>query len=150
MRTVKAMMKMRTPAGLRDECGSTLVEMAIVLPIFVLLMVGLMELSITLYNYCNAASAVRAAGRYASLHSCTSGNPATQAQINSIVTGNLHLAGANAPAVLLDYGDRTSGTCNGNYVGDLVGVGIVWSSPGILPWKGSFYLSSEAYRVISR
>ncbi len=143
------MMKRRHMRSLRDEQGSSLVEMALVLPIFLVLLVGLMQMSLTLYNYCSAVAAVRAGARYASLHSNSSGNPVTQAQINSIVTGNLKLAGSQAPYVILAYGDRNGGSGGGNFVGDLVGVGVVWSNMSILPGKSSFFLSAQSYRIIS-
>jgi Flp pilus assembly protein TadG len=131
---------------MKDERGGVLVEMAVVLPAFLILLVGTMKCSIILFNYSNAVYSVRAAARYASLHSDTSGNPTTAATINSIVSSNLRLAGGQAPAVLLLYGDRSSGS--GNYVGDLVGVGVVWANANILGGS-TFYLTSESYRIIS-
>jgi Flp pilus assembly protein TadG len=145
----------RNPGAWRDERGSALVEMAIALPVFVTLMLALVQVSITLYNFCNAVQGVRAGSRYASLHSATSPNPTTQAKIKSIVTANLLLTGTSAPAVLLCYGTNTGGgtqcsTTQGNNIGDLVGVGIVWANPGLLPGMSTFYLSSTSYRIITR
>ncbi|MFZ1085210.1 MAG: TadE family protein [Terracidiphilus sp.] len=131
---------------LGDDEGSTLMEMAFMLPLFLMLVIGTIQASILLYNYCDAVYSVRVAARYASLHSETSGDPACQTTINSIVTGNLRLAGSGGtPAVLLLYGAGT----NGNYVGDLVGVGIVWANNPVLGGS-QYYVSAQAYRIISR
>lgn len=134
---------------LRGEHGNTLVEMAAVLPIFFALLIGIIQCSLFLYNYCNAVYAVRVACRYASLHSASSVNPVTTAEIDSIVYSNLHFAGSSTPAVILAYGNRSGTQNGGNYVGDLVGVGVVWANPGILG-TSTFYPSAQSYRIISR
>jgi hypothetical protein len=131
--------------------GSVLVEMALVMPLFVTLIFGTIEVAIMLYDYCAADFACRAATRYASLHSNTSGDPTTQAQIQAIVTANLIQINAGTPTVLLFYGDRRSGGSGSNIVGDLVGVGVIWvESTPWLPNGQSIYLTAESYRVVSR
>ncbi|HEY1255927.1 MAG TPA: TadE/TadG family type IV pilus assembly protein [Terracidiphilus sp.] len=130
---------------MRDNEGSTLMEMAFMLPMFLMLVVGTIQASIVLYNYCDAVYSVRIAARYASLHSDTSGDPTCQTTITNIVTGNLRLVGSGGnPAVLLDYGNST----NGNYVGDLVGVGVIWQNNPIYG-GGPFFITAQAYRIIS-
>ena len=143
------MMKNRITRRLSSERGGTIVEMAIVLPVFLIMLVGIMQCSILLFNYCNAVYSVRAASRYASLHSGSSGNPATAAAVNSIVAGNLRLAGSGStPAVMLLYGN-SGGPDGGNYVGDLVGVGIVWANYPIVGGNQPFYIAAQSYRIIS-
>jgi Flp pilus assembly protein TadG len=70
----------------RSSFGSAVLEVSIVLPVFFLLLFGLMYFSIALFGYCNATYSSRAAVRYASLHSSTSLSPCTAASVQSVVT----------------------------------------------------------------
>ncbi len=54
--------------GLRDERGQSLVEYALVLPILLLLLVGIMEFGIAVFNYNTIANAAREGARYGIVH----------------------------------------------------------------------------------
>jgi Flp pilus assembly protein TadG len=84
--------RLRDPRG--DERGSELVELAVILPVFFLLLFGLFNFSIVLFGYSNATYATRAATRYAALHSSTSLVPSTTASIQSYATQFLFAAPA--------------------------------------------------------
>ncbi len=73
----------------RDQNGGTLLEMAVVLPPFFLLLFGLFEFSIVLLGYCSAAFACREGARYASVHSSTSISPCTTASIQALVKNQI-------------------------------------------------------------
>ena len=78
--------------GMGEQDGGTLIEMAVALPTFFLLLFGLMDFSIMLFGYSNATFACRAGARYASLHSSTSLTPASAAMIQGVVTSYLWAA----------------------------------------------------------
>jgi Flp pilus assembly protein TadG len=64
----------------RSECGAALVEFAIVLPLLLLLVFGIIDLGRLLYTYNNLTSAVREGARLASVQS----NPTTGASISAV------------------------------------------------------------------
>jgi len=65
-----------------------MVEFAMVASVFLLLMFGIMQMALTVYNYNTICSAAREAVRYAIVRSPTSANPATTAQIQQIAIIN--------------------------------------------------------------
>jgi Flp pilus assembly protein TadG len=119
----------------RERDGQAVVETALVMPVFI--------------SYVNATYAIRMGARYASVHSQTSLSPATTAQIQNIVTSNMYFANSTFSTVIVSYGDR-SGNQGGNYVGDLVGIGYLWSQNLNIPFygKSNFYVSTQTYRMI--
>lgn len=68
-----------------EETGANLVETALVLPVYFLVIFVFMSFSIVLFAYCNASYASRIAVRYAVVHSATSATPCTTSAIQSIV-----------------------------------------------------------------
>ena len=68
--------------------GQTMVEFAMVASVFFLLLFGIIEMSYAVCNYNTVCSAAREAVRYAIVHSPTSANPATIAQIQQIAIRN--------------------------------------------------------------
>jgi hypothetical protein len=89
------------------------------------------------------------------LHSLSSDSPVQASDIKTVVQNNLFIPGGSYSAnnIIVAYGNRQTGpTGIGNYQGDLVGVGFVWSQTINIPFMPlkTFYLSSEAYRVIQR
>jgi len=148
-RLAKQMLKWFKKRIFRERDGQAIIEMALVMPLFILVTFGTFECGMALMDYVNATYAIRMAARYASVHSSTSLSPATTAQIQSIVTSNMYIANVSSRTVIVSYGDRTGGA-GGNYVGDLVGIGMLWGQNLNIPFygKSNFYVSSETYRVI--
>jgi Flp pilus assembly protein TadG len=102
---------------LKGEEGSTVLETALVLPPFFLLLFGLFSFSIVLFGYCNATFSSRAAARYASLHSSTSLSPCTTATVTAVVTPYLAVTpGATATV--------TPAWPSGNTIGNTVTVTV--------------------------
>jgi Flp pilus assembly protein TadG len=64
--------------------GQALAEFAMVATLFFLLLFGIIEMGIVVYRYNTVSAAAREAARYAMVHSPTSQNPATTAQIQQI------------------------------------------------------------------
>lgn len=67
-----------------SDSGQTLAEFSGVATVLFLLMFGLMELGYAVYSYNTVSSATREAVRYAIVHSPTSADPATTAQIQQV------------------------------------------------------------------
>jgi hypothetical protein len=87
------------------------------------------------------------------LHSLSSDNPATVAQVQALIQSNLFLPGSSNATILVLYGNRGGATAGaGNYQGDLVGVGIIWTQNISVPFlpKKTYNIAAEAYRVIQR
>lgn len=68
--------------------GQAMVEFAMVSAVFLLLLFGIMLMTLTVYDYNTVCSAAREAVRYAIVHSPSSANPATNAQIQQIAINN--------------------------------------------------------------
>jgi len=132
---------------LNEQNGATLVEMAVVFPLFFFIVLGIMEFSVLMLNYINIQYAVRVAARYASIHSSTSASPASTSQVQAIVTSNLFLPSITSPTVIVYYG--TGSGAGSNIVGDLVGVGVIWQNATIMGVK-FVWPTAEAYRIITR
>jgi Flp pilus assembly protein TadG len=79
-------MKVPTASFRRGQhrAGQTMVEFALTATVLVLLIFGLINMAILVYNYNTACSAAREAVRYAIVHSPTGPNPATTAQIQQV------------------------------------------------------------------
>ena len=78
-----------------QEDGSNLVETAMVLPLYFLLLFTLFSFSIVFFAYCNATFASKVGLRYAIVHSASSSTPCTSAMITSVVTPYLYGAPSN-------------------------------------------------------
>lgn len=103
---------------LRDDAGTSLIEMAFVLPVFFLMMFGFINFALMMFGMGNLTFADRAAIRYASMHSATSQVPATAASVNSIANAYTYRYPSNVTATTLTYGG------SGNVVGGTVTVTI--------------------------
>jgi Flp pilus assembly protein TadG len=73
----------------QETSGSELVEIAVSIPIFLMIILATFQFAIIMFNYESAGFAVRQAARYGSTHSLTSLNPCTTAQITSMTQSSL-------------------------------------------------------------
>jgi Flp pilus assembly protein TadG len=78
--------------------GQAAAEFALVVPVFLLVLFAIMEMSLVVYHYYTMCEAAREAVRYAIVHSPTGPNPATASQIQQIAINY-------APALNLSPGD---------------------------------------------
>jgi Flp pilus assembly protein TadG len=128
----------------REESGATLIELAVVLPTFFLLLFGFMNVAIALFAYCDASYAANVAARYASLHSLTSSSPATIASVKAVIMASLYIPGGGTPTLIVDYSNGT-----GNYIGQPVGIGIVYPiAPGVA--LKNYSVTAQTFRYITR
>ena len=127
------------------EHGATSIEMAVVLPVFFLLLFGLFSLSIVFFGYGNAVFAARVGARYASLHSATSLSPCTPTVIQNLVTPYLWAAPAGGVTVSTTWNPT-------NTVGTTVSVSvrIVYPLGTSILSAGQVTVGSTAKRVIAR
>ncbi len=72
-----------------DNSGSVLVETALVLPFYFLIVFGLISFAMIFFGYCSATYAAKAAVRYAAVHSEATLSPCTSSTIQTMVTANL-------------------------------------------------------------
>ena len=70
-----------------DKKGQSTTEFALVLPILLMLLFGIIQFSLVLYTYGFVAYAARTGARYASIHSSQNAHPATSASVTSYVNG---------------------------------------------------------------
>jgi Flp pilus assembly protein TadG len=110
-----------------EETGSDLVETALVLPLYLMLIFGITSFAILFFAYCNATYASRTAVRYAVVHSSTSLAPCNAATLQSIV--NPLLWGAPSGGVVV-----TSQWNPSNTIGNVVSVTVQMTYTHGLPY----------------
>lgn len=138
-------MRRRThPRGGGEE-GQTLIEMAVALPVFCMMLFGIFGFAIVLFGWCNITYASRAAARYASLHSGTSLVPATTATVSAVVTPYLVAVAAGGSSTTVTY-------TPGNTIGATVKVSVSAKYNVVMPFTSynSFTMTSAAQRTITR
>ena len=135
--------------ALRQESGATMVEIAVTLPIFSLLLFGLINFALVIFGFCNVTYASRFAARYASLHSSTSQVPATTTSVQSIVAPFIFQYPANTSSTTLFYVQQYAAS-NGNLIGNAAGVTVSITYTLVMPFftfQGPA-LSSTSYGLI--
>lgn len=133
----------RARRALIQEAGSNLVETALVLPVYFLLIFGLISFSLILFAYCNASYASRAGARYAATHSSTSLLPCTSATISGLV--GPYLWGAPAGGVSI-----TTTWTPSNTIGSTATVNVSMTYTSGMPylnWNG-VVVSTKSQQVI--
>jgi Flp pilus assembly protein TadG len=134
-----------------ERNGNSLVETALVIPVFLMIFFAISQYAIVLLTYCNATFSCRSAARYASLHSNSSLAPDTVSQIQGMVNSKLFLNQAIAPTVSVNYYTQTL-TPGSNVVGNVVQVSVTWNQTLSLAFmnSNSFSISTQNYKVITR
>jgi Flp pilus assembly protein TadG len=133
------------------QSGQAALEMAVALPVFLLLVFGVAQCSFLLMTYCNATYACRNAARYAALHSSTSLLPASSTQIRSMVQSGLILSASITPTITVNYVNSNLGAGT-NDIGNMVLVQVTWSQGLIIPFSSARTLTvgTHTYRPITR
>lgn len=144
----------------RDERGSSLIEMAVTLPVLFTFLYCFMEVCLAFYSQDLISELAREGTRYAMVHgaSCpTSGNPTcevTASQVNSYVSGlglpNI-AGGTLTPATKYAASGTTSFSTSGPETpGSLVQVQITYTFPITMPLlpRSSFTLTSTSVATI--
>jgi len=131
--------------GLRRDEGQTLIEMAVTLPVFMMLLCGIASFAIVLFGWCNITYGARAAARYASIHSNTSLVPATTATVTAVVTPFLYAVATGGATTTVTY-------LPANTIGAKVSVNVQAKYGVTMPFTTytSFTVASTAQRTITR
>jgi Flp pilus assembly protein TadG len=128
----------------RRQRGSTVAEMAILMPVLMLLTIGAIELGRGVWTKHVLGHVAREAARYASVRSVTSDDPATVAKVE---------ARAKAAAVGLDTSLLTVATTwsPSNQQGGTVRVHVTYAFSPVTPLLpfDSIQLTSNSQRVIA-
>jgi Flp pilus assembly protein TadG len=122
-----------------------LIELALVLPTFFLLVFGIFNFSLVLLGRGNAICAANMAARYAALHSSTALAPSTTDSVKSYASGFLFTAPASGTVITPAYSA-------GNTVGGTVTVTVSMTYLTFLPFykNSSITVSGSAQRTITR
>jgi Flp pilus assembly protein TadG len=122
-------------AMIRDEKGGSLLEFAIIMPLLFLMLFGIIDFGILLYNQAVITNASREGARYG----IVSRNPRrTEGEISGVVTDYcdrlITFGGQNNPSVTVTNPDGTT------LFGDDLSVQVGWSHTFLalpdLPWVG--------------
>lgn len=108
----------------RREQGSSLIETALILPVFFLMIFGFIDFSLVVFGMGNANFANRAALRYATLHSSTSYSATTQQDLSKIIAPYIFSFPANTWSVVPRYP-----------AGNVVGAGVYMTVTITYNWK---------------
>lgn len=134
------------------DAGQSAIEMALAMPLFFVIVFGMIQASLLLQTYCNATYACRNAARYASIHSSTSLAPSTSSQIQTMVRSGLFLNASITPTITVSYLDPSSLATSTNTVGNLVFVKATWGQRMVIPFitTSAFSVGTQTYKMISR
>lgn len=114
--------------GLREDSGQSLIELAFVLPSFLLLAFGLINFCMIMFGIGNVSFASRQAARYACLHSQTSLVPVDQPTIDTMIAPYVFKYPSNT------YSDQLSYPSGSNTVGATATVKITITYKVVLPF----------------
>ena len=136
-------------AGHRQD-GDSMIEMALVLPPFFLLLFGIFSFSMTMVSYLSATYWLRAAARYGGMHSLTSISPASTAYLSNMITSNIFLPSGSSQPPVITYSTYL-GAASGNYVGNVIIVTIAWTQTINVPlYFKTLSLQTQTYRMITK
>jgi len=109
--TLGSMRAKRHPSAgwLRDDSGQSLIELALILPMFFVLMIGFINFCMVIFGFSNIAYACRQADRYACLHSHTSLLPVTNSTIDALVAPYVFNYPSNSYTDTLSNGSNAVG-----------------------------------------
>ena len=121
------------------EQGSYALEMALMMPLYLMLVFGFISTALLLFVYCEATYAVRAAVRYASVHSAATAAPCQAADIADSATGPTsgiivqYLSGVNGGQITVP----ARGCTGKNAVGSSITITVQVYYPVGLPYIGA-------------
>ncbi len=128
--------------SLKNERGTTIVEFALILSLFVLIILGIMNFGRALWAYSAMAHVAREGARYAIVRGSESGRATTAAEIRNYVQGR---AGPLGPV------EVTTSWIPDNKPGSVVEVRVQYDFSSVLPLvpAGTIPLASTSRMVIT-
>lgn len=145
----------RRPRSQRQR-GATIVEFAIIAPVFVMLMIGVIELSMVYFANLTMQHAVREGARYAvtgqsNLDPNTSNQQRYQAVLQKIKDSSMGMYDKVAPAVSVTNmsGGTNSGSGTFGSAGDIIVISLDCNWPMVTPMMAAFFTNGKAHFVVS-
>lgn len=108
---------LRLPACIRDSRGTSVIEFALIVPIFFLAMFGTIDFGRAMWAYSTIESAATEGARYAAIRGSNKLLPATESEVKTFVAGRAY-------ALDVEAGDVTVNWAPNNDPGSLVTVQV--------------------------
>jgi Flp pilus assembly protein TadG len=158
-RTLPCGTEMRTMSNRSRNGGQALVEFALVLPIFMLVFFGLIDLGRAVYTYNTVANAARSAARVAIVNQSTSGTSTCDTSLSTVwVTGCAESMAVNlgvtSSQVSVTYVDSSNNSCSPVAIGCIAVVSVTADFTPITPivsqFLGTIPITSTSKEPIER
>ncbi|WP_233516343.1 TadE/TadG family type IV pilus assembly protein [Janthinobacterium sp. BJB426] len=140
------------PAGI-GQAGASLVEFAIIAPVFLLLMIGVIELSMAYFANLTMQHAVREGARYAvtgnsDLDPASSNQQRYQAVIQKMKASSMGIYDKVNPVITVNGSSGTSAGMFGNS-GDIVVISVAYNWTFATPMMAAFYKDGKSANVVA-
>ena len=131
------------PRRRSGQNGSAMVEGALVLALFILIVYGFVQIALVLFGYTNLTYASRVAMRYAVMHGSTATYTCTAADIQNMITPLLWGAPASGTTVTTNWNPNNS-------PGSAVSISVTVKYNSVIPFTSLkvFTIGSTAYGVM--
>ncbi|WP_306392975.1 TadE/TadG family type IV pilus assembly protein [Telluria beijingensis] len=136
----------------RRQSGATLVEMAIIAPVFLLVLIAIIELSMMFFATLTMQYAVREGGRFAITGRCSESGAANQQRFNTVIAkirdSSMGMYDRTAPVISVNgtqYSTKTYGNAMFGAAGDILVIQLDSSWPVSTPMLSSFF-TNGVYR----
>ena len=144
---------LRAPQGRFRQCGSAIVEFAIIAPAFLLLMIGMIELSMAYFANLTMQHAVREGARYAvtgnkDLDPASSNQQRYQAVIQKMKDSSMGIYDKVNPVITVNGTSGTSAGMFGNS-GDIVVISVAYNWKFATPMMNVFYKDGKSSNVVA-
>ncbi|MFN8629541.1 MAG: TadE/TadG family type IV pilus assembly protein [Chloroflexota bacterium] len=116
----------------RRSEGQSLVEFALVFPIFILVLAGIIDFGLGMYSYMTIQNASREGARLA-VTNCTKTNCLAAIQTRTVANSNGLLAAGNVSVTCYVGQTTTTEACTASTAGDSVKVGVSYNYQMIWP-----------------
>ena len=155
--TLPALRWRRWPRGPLAQRGATIVEFAIIAPAFLMLMIGVIELSMVYFANLTMQHAVREGARYAvtgqsNLDPNTSSQQRYQAVMQKIKDSSMGMydkVGPPTVSVTNISGGSSSGAGMFGNPGDIVVISLDCNWPLVTPMMAAFFNNGKAHFVVA-
>lgn len=155
-RSSHACRQLRGPRRPLRQRGATIVEFAIIAPVFVMLMIGVIELSMVYFANLTMQHAVREGARYAvtgqsNLDPNTANQQRYAAVLQKIKDSSMGMYDKVSPTVSVTNmsGGTSSGSGTFGSAGDIIVISLDCNWPMVTPMMAAFFSNGKAHFVVS-
>lgn len=144
----------RSLPGKIRQCGSTVVEFAIIAPAFLLLMIGIIELSMAYFANLTMQHAVREAARYSvtgnnDLDPNASNQQRYQAVIQKMKDSSMGMFDKTKPVISVSVNGQASGGGSFGNAGDIVVITVNCSWAFATPLMAALFKDNQAHFAVA-